>query len=157
MHVDEMHRAVVDLLAKNGIALIWRAETDGVGGGQGSIDRFAGGGASQNANLERPAGGVFGLGASGESARDLLGAARSREASETHGVAIADQRGRLGGSQDGEGKLTHVMLREELICCGGISVGPADASGTDPANSAAMIRSDAITGDSAPARTCAEA
>jgi hypothetical protein len=107
MHVDEMNLVGVDLGPQRWVALIGRAEADGVGGGKRAIERFAGRGPGKDAELERAAGGMGRFRSGSQRARNGLGAARGRKAAEADRIAVVDQRRRLIGCQDREGGLAH--------------------------------------------------
>ena len=100
MHVDEAHLAGVDLRAQQRVGLVRSAEADGLGVGEGGIERPAGGCAGEDADLELAAERVFLFGAFGERAGNGLGSASRREAAETDGFAVLDEGGGLFGGKN---------------------------------------------------------
>ena len=100
VHVNETHFAGVDLRAQQRVGLVGRAEADGLGVGEGGIERPAGGCAGEDADLELAAERVFLFGAFGERARNGLGSASRREAAEADGFAVLNEGGGLFGGKN---------------------------------------------------------
>ncbi len=83
----------VDAVAQVGVGLIGRAEVDGLRLGQRAVQRRAGGGAGQHADLELAPGVVFGGGACGDRQRNRFRRAGRGESAETDGLPVLDQSG----------------------------------------------------------------
>jgi len=103
VHVEKLGAALVDALAEVGVGLVGGAELDGVGEREGAIERLAGGGAGDDANLKGQALGMNLLGALANGQGDVLGRAGGGEAAERHGLSVLNQFRRLGGLQFGIG------------------------------------------------------
>ncbi len=101
MHVEEMRLAGVDAFAQVLVGLIGRAELDGIGPGEFAIERGAGGGAGDDADLEVPAGGVFGAGLGGDGGGDDFGGAGGGESAEADHLVVLDEGGGFVGGEDG--------------------------------------------------------
>jgi hypothetical protein len=102
VHVEEMRLAGVDAGAQVLVRLIGRAELDGIGLGEGAVERRAGGGTGDDADLEIAAGGVFGLGFFRDGGGDDFGGTGGGETAEADDLVVLDECGGFFGSEDGE-------------------------------------------------------
>ena len=103
VHVEEAGLAAVDALPQVRVGLVGRAPRNGVGARQLAVERRAGGGAGDDADLERPAGVVLRLGAAGDGLGNDLGGAGGGEAAEADRLAMLDECRGFIGRQHGEG------------------------------------------------------
>ena len=90
MHVGELGATFVDGFAQRGIGLIGGAETDGIGLGESAVERFAGGGAGQDADFKGFAFGVESLGACGDGPGGVFGGASGGEPAEGDRLGVVD-------------------------------------------------------------------
>jgi len=111
VQIEETGFALVDLAAERRVGLVGRAPGDGLGLGERAVEGRSGGGAGDDADLERPAGGVFGLGAGGDRQRDDFTRAGGGETAETDRVAMVNEGGRFVGRQGGERQAHRRRLR----------------------------------------------
>ena len=104
VHVEEAGLAGVDALAQVRVGLVGRAPRNGVGARQFAVQRRAGGGAGDDADLERPAGIVLRLRPAGDGLGDDLGGASGGKAAEADRLAMLDERRGFIGREHGEGE-----------------------------------------------------
>ena len=90
----------VDVVAQGGVGLEGAAEADGVGGGQYAVAFGRGGGTGNDANAERPSGGVFDFCSFGNGGGQGFGITCAGEAGYGQCHAVADEFGRLFGGHD---------------------------------------------------------
>ena len=91
MHVEETRAPAVDRCAEVFVRLVGRAPCDRLGKGEFAVERLAGRGPRDDADLERPSGLVFGLGALGKGGGNRLRGPRGREPAETDCVVVVDE------------------------------------------------------------------
>ena len=108
VEVEKRNLVGVDLLAQHAVALVGEAEGEGIGLGQGAVDRGAGGGPREKPHFERPAGVMLGTRAGGQGAPAGLDRARGGEPACGDGHAVLDQGGSLVGGHARE-RITHVQ------------------------------------------------
>jgi hypothetical protein len=99
VQVEEARLSRIDAVAQVAIGLVRRAKLHGPRFGQRAIERRAGGGAGQDADLELPPGIVSGDGTFRNRQRDRLRHARRGESAESHVLSVLDE-----GSSFGCGK-----------------------------------------------------
>ena len=92
MQVEEAGLPGVDAIAQIGISLVWRAKTHRSRFGECAIERWAGGSAGQDANLEFLAGTMGGVSAFRDRQRDCLRRAGRSESAESHVLPVLDER-----------------------------------------------------------------
>ena len=104
VHVEEARLSGIDARTQRRVGLVRRAEADGVGLGQGAVERRAGGGAGQHADLKFASGLMLGSGTLGNGHRDGFRRTGRSEAAKADGLAVPDQRGSLLGRKNWKGK-----------------------------------------------------
>ena len=102
MHVEELRFSRVDAFAQFGIALVGRAELDGLARREDAVEGRSGAGPRDHTDGKRPARFVLGDGARGQLPRHGLGRTGRGETAEPDDIVMVDQGRGFGSREDGK-------------------------------------------------------